>query len=193
MSEHQERGCRFPLHTHTQVDRYSSPWSRRERVRILGWEIIWAFFCRWTPKPLNAWRLFWLRAFGCRIYGHPFVHQRARITAPWRLTLHDRACLGDGAHAYALGEIEICEGSTISQEAYLCAGTHLFSHPHMPLQTGKIMINRDAFVGARSFVMPGVEVGAGAVTGACSVVTRDVAAGVVVAGNPAREIAKLRR
>ena len=58
-------------------------------------------------KPLNEWRLFWLRVFDAKIEGKPFVHQRARIAIPWNLTLHDRACLGDRANAYSLGEIEI--------------------------------------------------------------------------------------
>ena len=51
---------------------------------------------------------------------------------------------------------------------------------------GKITIGEDAFVGARAFVMPGVTVGARAIIGACSVVTRDVPNDVVAAGNPCR-------
>jgi putative colanic acid biosynthesis acetyltransferase WcaF len=177
---------RFPLVTHQQDTQFSSPWSLRGRIRMLAWQITWGLLCRWTPKPLNRWRVFWLRAFGARIHGRPFVHQSARIAIPWHLTLHDHACLGDGANAYTLGEIEIMENATVAQEAYLCTGTHLFTHPAMPLQTGKILIGRRAFVGARSFVMPGVEIGAGAVIGAASVVTSDVPARAVVCGNPGR-------
>jgi putative colanic acid biosynthesis acetyltransferase WcaF len=155
---------------------------------MLLWEICWALFCRWTPKPLNPWRLFWLRLFGATIDGTPFVHQRARIPIPWNLTLRDRACLGDGAHAYCLGEIEIGAGATIAQEAYLCTGTHRFDNPTLPLVTAKITIGDGAFVGARAFILPGVTVGAGAIVGACAVVTKDVGAGTVNAGNPSRPI-----
>jgi putative colanic acid biosynthesis acetyltransferase WcaF len=173
------------LKTHPQSSPYQSPWTFRQRVGLLLWQSCWAFFCAWTPKPLNAWRLFWLRFFGATVHGHPFVHQRARIAIPWHLTLHDRACLGDGANAYSLGEIEIHADATVAQEAYLCTGTHLFSSPNRELQTAKITIGTGAFVCARAFVLPGITVGAGAIVGACAVVTRDVAPNTTVAGNPA--------
>jgi acetyltransferase-like isoleucine patch superfamily enzyme len=52
--------------------------------------------------------------------------------------------------------------------------------------TAKITIGDDAFVGARAFVMPGVEIGPRSVVGACSVVTKDVPPDVFAAGNPCR-------
>lgn len=167
-------------------ERYGSPWSRNERALRVLWDFCWAIFCVWTPKPLNPWRLFWLRAFGATIYGNPFVHQRARIEIPWHLTLHDRACLGDRANAYSLGEIEIGIGATVAQEVYLSSGSHDFSSPNLPLVTGKITIGEDAFIGARAFVMPGITIGARSIVGACSVVTHDVPPDCVSAGNPCR-------
>ncbi|HTN93489.1 MAG TPA: DapH/DapD/GlmU-related protein [Gallionella sp.] len=185
MSERKPR-----LHTHQQATAYSSPWSLAQKLRMLMWEWCWLLMCRWTPKPMNAWRLLWLRLHGAKIHGRPFVHQRARVAIPWNLTLHDRACLGDGAVAYSLGEIEIMRDATVAQEAYLCTGSHDFNNPVRPLVTGKILIGRSAFVGARAFVMPGVTVGDNAIIGACSVVTKDVSANTCVAGNPARVISK---
>jgi putative colanic acid biosynthesis acetyltransferase WcaF len=157
---------------------------------MLAWNLCWTALCRWTPKPLNRWRLVWLKLFGANIHGVPFVHQRARIQIPWNLTMHDKSCLGDGANAYSLGEIDIHPHATIAQEAYLCTGTHKFDHPARPLQTARITVGAGAFIGARAFIMPGVTVGDSAIVGACSVVTRDVAPGIAVAGNPARPIRK---
>jgi putative colanic acid biosynthesis acetyltransferase WcaF len=165
-----------------------SPWPARDRALRLLWQFCWFFFCRWTPKPANAWRIFWLDVFGARIDGKPFVHQRARIEIPWHLTLHDRACLGDRANAYTLGEIEIGARATVAQEAYLSTGSHDFSHPAIQLVTAKITIGEDAFIGARAFVMPGVAIGARSVIGACSVVTRDIPENVIAAGNPCRVV-----
>jgi putative colanic acid biosynthesis acetyltransferase WcaF len=169
-----------------QKSAFESPWSGSNRALRVLWEFCWVVFCAWTPKPLNPWRLFWLRVFDAKIDGAPFVHQRARIAIPWNLTMHDHACLGDRANAYTLGEIEIGARATIAQEAYLSTGTHDFTKPEMPLVISKITIGEDAFVGARAFVMPGVTIGARSVVGACSVVTRDVPEGVIAAGNPCK-------
>jgi putative colanic acid biosynthesis acetyltransferase WcaF len=169
-----------------QTSQFSSPWSVHERFWRILWEFCWAFFCVWTPKPANPWRLFWLRAFDARIFGTPFVHQRARIAIPWNLTLHDRACLGDRSNAYSLGEIEIGARAIVAQEAYLSTGSHDFARPSCPLVVGKITIGEDAFIGARAFVMPGVTIGSRAIVGACSVVTADLPNDVVAVGNPCR-------
>lgn len=169
-----------------QRSQFASPWTVNERVRRMLWEYCWLLFCVWTPKPANPWRLFWLRVFDAKIHGTPFVHQRARVAIPWNLTLHDRACLGDRANAYSLGEIEIGARAVVAQEAYLSTGSHDFSQRSMPLAVAKITIGEDAFVGARAFVMPGVKIGARAIVGACSVVTSDVPDDVFAAGNPCR-------
>jgi putative colanic acid biosynthesis acetyltransferase WcaF len=169
-----------------QSSAYESPWPGSNRLLRVLWEFCWFLFCAWTPKPLNEWRLFWLRVFDAKIDGKPFVHQRARIAIPWNLTLHDHACLGDRANAYSLGEIEIGARATVAQEAYLSTGTHDFARTDHPLVTAKISIGEDAFVGARAFVMPGITVGPRSIIGACSVVTRDVPADVIAAGNPCK-------
>jgi len=51
-----------------------------------------------------------------------------------------------------------------------------------------IEIGSDVWVGAGALILPGVRIGDRAVIGAGSVVTRDVPAGVVAAGNPCRVI-----
>src|SRR5437868_8121531 len=170
----------------TQIRADESPWSLGNRLLRLLWEFCWALFCGWTPKPLNGWRLLWLKLFGAKIHGKPFVHQRARISIPWNLTMHDGALLGDRANANTLGEIEIGARATVAQETYLSAGTHDFSRRAQPLTVAKITIGEDAFLGARTFVMPGVSIGNRALIGACSVVTHDIEANVIAAGNPCR-------
>ncbi len=49
-----------------------------------------------------------------------------------------------------------------------------------------VRIGADAWIGGGAIILPGVTIGDGAVIGAGSVVTRDVAPGETVTGNPAR-------
>jgi maltose O-acetyltransferase len=49
-----------------------------------------------------------------------------------------------------------------------------------------VRIGRDVWIGGGAIILPGISIGDGAVIGAGSVVTRDVAAGQTVTGNPAR-------
>lgn len=170
---------------------YESPWSFQDKVKMFLWEYAWLLLCSWTPKPLNGWRVFWLRTFGATLHGQPFIHQRARIQIPWNLTMHDRACIGDRANIYSLGPVELGEACTVAQECYLCTGTHDFENT-MFLMTAKITVGARAFLGARTFVMPGVTIGDDGLIGACSVVTRDTPAGMICGGNPCRVIRPLR-
>ena len=172
------------LFTYKQNSPFQSPREKKELCLLLLWQWAWTIFCSWTPKPLNSWRLIWLKLFGCKLSGSPFVHPRARIEVPWNLTLHHRSCLGDGANVYSLGEIELRARCTVAQESYLCSGTHQFSDANLPLQVGKIIIGEDAFLGARTFIMPGITIGDGAVIGACSVVTKDMPAWTICYGHP---------
>ena len=162
-----------PYRIYQQASAAHSPWGIGVRVKLLAWNICWAVFCSWTPKPLNRWRLVWLRLFGARLDAVPFVHAAARVIRPWNLTMRERSCIGEGAVAYCLDRIELGAGSTIAQEAYVCTGTHDFNDPVVPLKTAAITVGADAFIGLRAILLPGVSVGAGTIVGAGSVLARD--------------------
>jgi acetyltransferase-like isoleucine patch superfamily enzyme len=52
-------------------------------------------------------------------------------------------------------------------------------------------VDDDVSIGGNATILPGIRIGAGALIGAGSVVTRDVPAGMVVAGNPARIVKRV--
>jgi len=176
------------LNPKRQKSPYQSPWPLWTQVFLICWRFSWMVFCRWTPKFFNPWRILVLKAFGANLSGMPFIHNTARIQIPWNLTMKHRACLGERANAYSLGKIDIQEGSTIAQEAYLCTGTHDFNDPSLQLITKPITVGKNAFIGARAIILPGVCIGEGVIVGSMSVVPKDVPNHQIVAGNPAKKI-----
>ena len=96
----------------------------------------------------------------------------------------------------------ICSGVTIADEVFVGHGV-LFINDKRPrataddgeLQTGEdwtllpTVVERGASLGSGCVVLGGVRIGEGALVGAGAVVTRDVGAGEVVAGIPARALA----
>ncbi|KAK5108788.1 hypothetical protein LTR62_007848 [Meristemomyces frigidus] len=62
-----------------------------------------------------------------------------------------------------------------------------------PEMGGQITVGEDCWIGGSVVVLPGITVGKGAVVGAGSVVTKDVAPYTIVAGNPARKLRDVPR
>jgi acetyltransferase-like isoleucine patch superfamily enzyme len=60
-----------------------------------------------------------------------------------------------------------------------------------PKPEHRIVIGDDVFIGARSIILKGVSIGNGSVIGAGSVVTKNLPANVIVAGNPATILRQL--
>jgi maltose O-acetyltransferase len=88
------------------------------------------------------------------------------------------------------GGITVGENVSISSETCILTADH---DPHDPAFKGReraVVVEDFAFIGTRAMILPGVTVGRGAVIGAGSVVTKDVAPLTIVAGSPAREIGK---
>lgn len=56
------------------------------------------------------------------------------------------------------------------------------------MRTAPVTIGNDVWIGMRSIIMPGVNIGDGSVIGAGAVVTKDVPAYAIVGGVPAKVI-----
>lgn len=95
----------------------------------------------------------------------------------------------------------VCAGTIIEDEVFV--GHHVtFTNDRHPAATNEngepkgpgdwtcepSVVERRASIGSGAVILPGVRIGEAALVGAGAVVTRDVAPGTVVAGNPAREV-----
>jgi len=101
--------------------------------------------------------------------------------------------MGDHCNIGDRAEIHVAERITLGHNVIISWDCVLMDHDYHCLAGDKerirpIVIEDDVWIGCRVIIMPGVRIGRGSVVGAGSVVTKDVAPGMLVAGNPARVI-----
>jgi len=116
-----------------------------------------------------------------------------------RLVIGDRVFIGHGCH------LNIAELLEVGHDALIATGVMVYDFDAHPYDADKrrqevaighsnvrpVHIGAHAWIGARALILKGVNIGEGAIVAAGSVVTRDVAPGTVVAGNPAREVKRI--
>ena len=171
------------------LDRNASyPYTRRDYIRRMKWMLVQKTLFRFSPPRANRFRVWLLRKFGAKLAPTVVVRPTVTVFHPWLLEMGEWSCLGERVTVYNLGPIVIGDHSTVSQNCHLCAGTHDWRDPAMPLIRSAIRIGSGVWVCADSFVGPNVCIGDNVIVGASSVVMKSVNADLIVAGNPARTV-----
>lgn len=166
---------------------YRKPTDRgAPRWKEAAWVVVKALLFR-IPLPLpSAFRAGVMRAFGASIGEGFVIREGVDISMPWRFVAGDHVWIGEGVRILSLAEVRIGSHVCISQEAFLCTGSHRFDRTDFELETRPIRIGDGSWIAARVFVGPGVTIGPGTVVGANSTVVRDVPTRCFAAGNPAK-------
>ena len=139
--------------------------------------------------PLRRPKRWLLRFFGAKIGRGLVIKPGVWIKYPWRLVMGDHCWIGQGAWIDNLADVRIGNHVCISQQIYICTGSHDYRKKTFDLLTASVEVGDGAWLGARCLVLGGVTVGANAIVAAGSVVTKDVPSAVIVAGQPARQYA----
>jgi putative colanic acid biosynthesis acetyltransferase WcaF len=168
--------------------RHVSPWTRREKIGRWLWSLTEATLFRLSPRTFYGWRSWLLRRFGAEIHPTAHIRRTVQIEVPWHLLIGANSSVGDGVRLYCLGRVTIGSRVTISQHAHICAGSHDYTRPDMPLLRPPIVIEDDVWIAADSFVGPSVTIGRGAVLGARACAFKDLPPWKICIGNPAMPI-----
>ncbi len=131
----------------------------------------------WFPPKA---RVSVLRAFGARIGDGVLIRHRVRIHWPWKLAVGSDTWIGEGTWILNLEPVSIGSNVCVSQDVFLCTGSHDRRSPSFEFDNAPIRIEDGVWVAARATVLRGVSVGERAVVGATALVTKDVAANTVV-------------
>ena len=172
-----------------QLDQTAAyPYAPGEYFRRMRWELMQRLLIRTSPRRCYGFRRFWLQRFGATLGHNAAIRPTTKIQHPWLLAIGDWSMVSDGVTLYNLGQITIGNHTVISQDAYLCAGTHDYRESELPLVRSTITVGSGVWICAGAFVGPGVTIGDNAIVAARAVVTQDVPAGAIVGGNPAKVI-----
>ncbi|MBB4170708.1 sugar O-acetyltransferase [Rhizobium sp. BK538] len=121
----------------------------------------------------------------------------AFIEAPFHCAYGMNIALGHGVYLNAgctildTASVRIGEGSMLGPGVHIYCADH---HRDPALRRSGLQIDRpvaigtNVWIGGSAIILGGVMIGDGAIVGAGSVVTRDIAEGATVVGNPAREV-----
>ena len=91
------------------------------------------------------------------------------------------------------GGIRIGDNCLIGHNVTLATLNHDFNPDNRTAIYPKpVRIGNNVWIGSDSTILPGITIGDGAIIGAGSVVTKDVPANTIVAGNPARKMKHLK-
>lgn len=119
--------------------------------------------------------------------------------------MHEHSRIGSGVQIKCVNRIEIGAYTTVASDTTICDNNN---HPVSPSYRKKmrlvpaghqmnkwkysdnkpIMIGENCWIGSNVRICKGVTIGDNSVVAACSVVTKDVPANCIVAGNPAKVV-----
>ena len=132
------------------------------------------------------------KALGVSVGKHVVFHFKTEIRYPTNLTVGEGTIIGDNAILDARCGLEIGRNVNISSNASIYTLQHDHRDPNFECNMSKddmrVKIGDRVWLGCNVIVLPGVNIGEGAVCCAGCVVTKDVEPYAVVAGIPAHKV-----
>lgn len=132
-------------------------------------------------------RVFLAKMMGVKVGKKVNIEKGANFTN--QLIIGDYSGIGINCKLY--GKITIGKYCLMAPDVIMITSNHKFERTDIPIKNQgvtdqkPITIEDDVWIGERVIILPGVTLHSGCIVGAGSVVTKDVPAYTIVAGNPA--------
>lgn len=147
--------------------------------------------------PVHHFRRFFYRLSGMKIGPGSTIHMFTRIYDPRHISIGEDTIIGEQAVIdgrrqlpQSQGGLTIGDHVDIASQVMIWTSEHVISDPTFRAIEAPVTIEDYVFIGPRVIILPGVTLGKGCVVAAGAVVTKDVEAGAVVAGIPAKVISR---
>lgn len=155
--------------------------------------------CHYIPNqiinrvPFYFFRnIYYKNIMGIEIDKKSSIHMKVFIEGTYRgikrLKIGKNVSIGRRTYLDSRGGVEIGNNVSISPDVKIITASHEVNCKEFTYLKKKIMIQDYVWIGTGAIILPGVTIEKGAVIAAGSVVTKDVKAFTVVAGNPAKFI-----
>lgn len=130
------------------------------------------------------------KVFHVRMQDSAVVYGGAEIRAPHLLFIGKGSIIGDDAKLDARNKIIIGNNVNLSTSVWIWTEQHDPQSPCFGVPSGKktVVIHDRAWISSRVTILPGIEIGEGAVIAAGAVVTKDVEPFAIYGGVPAKKI-----
>ena len=153
---------------------------------------IYHFVAFLFPYPIRNWIF---KVGLAKLGAHSPIDSKVYFKFPSLIEIGSGVSINRGVEFYpdyfGKNKIIIADNVRIAPNARFYASGHDLEDPTMNQHVGgTINVGEGAWIGASALILPGVQIGKGAVVAAGSIVTKDVAQNTIVAGNPAKFIRK---
>ena len=149
----------------------------------------YAYLALWNHL-LGRVPLYWFRhlcaryMYGLKL-GRSNLHRSVFFLSPWNVRVGDNVNIQMNCFLDGRGGLEIGNNVDLTPGVRILTEQHDIDSPGYDTVKKPVIIHDHVVIGSWALILPGVELGEGAVVGAGSVVTRSVPPYTLVAGNPA--------
>ena len=140
-----------------------------------------------STDPLEKEKIFELERelFSGNLPAKTFLTPPFQIDCACRIFLGENVFANHGLTVMSVGTVTIEDGVMLGPEVGIFTVNHEFGNIRV-IFTKEILIKKNAWIGARVNILPGVTIGENAIVGTGSIVTKDIPDNAIAVGNPAR-------
>ena len=140
-----------------------------------------------VPRTLTELQDVIIEKLGIKLPASSNIVQPFHIDVAEGLVIGENVFINYNCSMMSAGRIEIEDNVQIGPNVMIVTTNHDFNHREVVLHQ-PIRIKKNAWIGGRALILPGVTIGENAVVAGGAVVTKDVPANTIVGGNPAKII-----